>query len=362
MTIKIIDAGRKSETWRKLFQRLPSELRDLYFTPEWALLHCLAPGSRARLFAVEEDEMLWLNAFIQTPIGAIGRQDVREEKRCDIETPYGYGGPLANTESIRFLAEARRSFASWCRGEGIIAEFIRFHPLLGTERFLGGDAEVNVVDDRQTVLIDLAKRRKGESGYGKDVQYMIRRASRLGLDLVRPNPEELFDRFVALYAEKMRDLAAAEYYFFNEAYFAALADLTSRCGCLIAARDPRDDTWVAAAVFLGGERFLHYHLSASAANRKLPGVTNWIIEEAVRYGMETDLSALHLGGGRTSAPDDSLFRFKRAMGDRLLPFKIGRCVHDQPCYDRFQDIWVDEGGSRDEANRRLLAYRLPCLK
>ncbi|MFZ8281143.1 hypothetical protein ACO1KQ_14480, partial [Staphylococcus aureus] len=74
-----------------------------------------------------------LYPFRLRPITHVGAEAARPGI-CDIETVYGYTGPLANGAAPDFLERAWRGFAQWVRDQGVVSEFCRFHPLLETER------------------------------------------------------------------------------------------------------------------------------------------------------------------------------------------------------------------------------------
>ena len=71
----------------------------------------------------------------------------------DIESVYGYSGPIASSAEPSFLFRAWRWFDDWCRDQHIVSEFIRFHPLLETRRFAHPSMTVDA--DRHTVLVPL---------------------------------------------------------------------------------------------------------------------------------------------------------------------------------------------------------------
>ena len=71
---------------------------------------------------------------------------------------------------------------------------------------------------------------------------------------------------------------------------------------------------------------MHYHLSATNPDCKVPGATNAIIAAAARIGMEAGLKRLHLGGGRTASKDDALLKFKESMATDRHHFQIGKRV------------------------------------
>lgn len=356
MAIEILDALTDSRAWHGLLERVPAGLRDIYFRPEYAALHCFDEGSRALLFAYERGPELWLYPFLLQPIEPIGGVPAHGEW-FDIESPYGYGGPLASTEDREFLDHAHRAFAGWCIEAKVVAEFVRLHPLLRTERWV--DPQMELVYDRETVSLDLKgfdRLALAELPFDKMTRYMLRRAEGLEVSFEACPSEETFGQFVRLYEETMRRLGADDYYYFSEDYFSGLRRLVCARGCMLAARD--EGECAAAALFLKGETRLHYHLSASHPERRPPGATNRLIYEAARLGSREGLDALHLGGGITTAEDDSLLKFKRRMGTSAHAFYIGRRIHSPAVYAALKEAWARAYPSLiHRYGGRLLCYR-----
>ncbi len=72
----------------------------------------------------------------------------------DITTPYGYGGPAyvgANCRTSEMMRESRTAFGSYCTTEGIVSEFVRYHPLLGSHACEAGNVHVEAI--RTTVAM-----------------------------------------------------------------------------------------------------------------------------------------------------------------------------------------------------------------
>jgi hypothetical protein len=356
MAIEILDAVADALEWRGLLEKLAPELRDIYFQPEYAALHRFHEGARALLFAYERAGQRWLYPFLLRPIEGVG-EHVLEETWFDIETPYGYGGPLASTPDAGFLSAAHEAFTGWCVEAKVVAEFVRLHPLLRNERWV--DPLMEVVYDRETVSLKL----EGFDALGLDqlpfdkmARYMLRRAEGLGISVEACLVEEYFEEFVRLYRRTMERLQADDYYYFSEEYFAGLRRLMLEAGWLLAAR--QDGECVAAALFLKGERLLHYHLSASDPERRLPGATNKLIYNAAMLGSREGFEVLHLGGGISQASNDSLLKFKRKMATDAHAFYIGKRIHQPRVYALLRDLWAGAYPSLVQRyGRRLLCYR-----
>lgn len=351
---KILAATEDISEWGECLARFPSEMQDLYFQAEWVSLHCLEEGAEGMAFVYQDGEDQWLYPFIRRKISRVGGEDVSKMGLSDIESAYGYAGPISTSDNQEFLKQARCALEGWCRGEKIVAEFVRFHPLLKTESFFGDSNKITVIDDRETAAIPLKEDSHAE-GYSKNAAYMIRRGLRAGCRVIEASMDE-FARFVTLYRETMEMLGAMDYYHFNADYYADLEKLVCARGCLLAVVEEEGDEWVSAGLFLDGETYAHYHLSASITTRRVPGATNLLLDHAAERAAAAGKSLLHLGGGRTAAPDDSLLKFKKEMGSQSCRFHIGKCVHLQDEYEQLIRTWEKKGGI-SAGNPVLLRYR-----
>jgi lipid II:glycine glycyltransferase (peptidoglycan interpeptide bridge formation enzyme) len=216
--------------------------------------------------------------------------------------------------------------------------------------------DVQIAEDRETASIDLAQFREDLSCFNPKSRNMIRRAIREGVEIEIADAASGIERFVDLYYRTMQRLGASEYYLFDRVYFKRLAALVARSGFILAA--VKDGRWLAAAIFIRGKRLLHYHLAANEAENRVPGVANLLIVNATRIGSNEGLLRLHLGGGRTRAKDDALWRFKQSMSTCTHVFRTGRCVHDAQAYAELRDRWLLQSPSDPKiVGQRLQFYR-----
>ena len=331
-----------------------SQQRDIYFTPEWVALHALSPDAEGKLFFFEAGGHLWVYPFLLLTLRRIGRRNLTIPIR-DIESAYGYAGPVSSSSDPAFLSKAWASFSEWTHDYGVVAEFVRLHPLVCNEGFL--DPAMNCTIDRETVSIDLERIQEGASPYESKALYMVRRAERAGVQIDVVPPYAGMAAFKNLYRRTMDRLSAAPYYYFSDAYFAGLETLATRSGWLLAA--VQDGQWIGAAIFLRGACWMHYHLSAADPDNRVPGVMNLLLHRAAVLGAQEGLLRFHLGGGATKMPQDSLLRFKKSMATEVHGFRIASRVHKIAAYDRLRKIWCEEFPALDDIyGEQVLCYHM----
>lgn len=263
----------------------------------------------------------------------------------DIQSPYGYGGPVANSDDPVFLAESWQAYSNWCREHQVLVEFVRFHPLLENWRFFSGEA----MSDRETVWVDL-KLPDLLASYEVRARTAIRKAIKQGLCVEWWAAERFHKSFQPLYSATMEGLKANGFYFFPPEYFSRLAQWDDARYAV----SLHEGEVVAAAIFLQGPNILEYHLSAANGVGKKLGATNLLLHEAGLYGQQVGCSRLHLGGGANADANNSLLFFKSGFSDRRASFKIGRKIHHPEAYLEMKSQWQAKTG-RD--SNRVLFYR-----
>jgi lipid II:glycine glycyltransferase (peptidoglycan interpeptide bridge formation enzyme) len=193
--------------------------------------------------------------------------------------------------------------------------------------------------DRETVVLELDK---GEEGlwrsYSSVHRNMIRKAQKSGLRCAEVDPKGEMEAFKGLYLETMRRAHAARYYFFSDRYFEALVHLLGDRLRLFVVR--HGDLIVAASLFLVYGETVHYHLSAGLESYRSLGPTNLLLHWVALWCLAEGHRYLHLGGGRTSSPDDSLLRFKASISKVRRGYYTGRRIRNATEYESLCRKWM----------------------
>ncbi len=256
----------------------------------------------------------------------------------DVTTPYGYGGPVATgpeapTERFWELYE------EWCRANGVITTFVRFHPLFANQRSVGPGVAVEPLGG--TVGWRL---REGDLFAGMHAAHRgaCRRASRARVSVsAQEGPADLAG-FAALYEVTMHRVGAAGFYLFSKEYWDALAGLGER---LVLFEAEEGGEVLASALCFATLPWLHYHLGATSERGRALGASNLLFYEAACWARDLGYERFHLGGG-VGAREDSLLTFKRRFdpsGD-LLEFAVGKAVHDPGAYRELTGRAADDLG------------------
>lgn len=321
-----------------VFNELPKTIKAPQLNPEYVVFDTLRDKSLEPIFFVYQDND---NIFYS----AVHKSMIEDTNYYDLQSPYGYGGPIATTQDMLFLDKAWDAYTDWCRDNHILVEFIRFHPILQNWKYYGGD----VLYNRETIWINL-EQDDLMSQYRPRARTAIRKAINNRLEVTWYDGEQFMNIFVPLYYQEMIGLKADEFYMFRQDYFEAIAkwDKAKFAVCHM------DEQILAAAIFLIEGNIMEYHLSAANSEGKRLCASNLILHEAGNLGKHLGCKALHLGGGTDPNPDNSLFFFKSSFSKNRAEFRIGKAIYSAQAYQELKTVW--ETVNKKVADR-VLFYR-----
>jgi Acetyltransferase (GNAT) domain len=347
---KVLDT-RDAGAWHAALERLPES--DIYFRPEYHHAYEANGEGTAYAFVAEADGELLFHPFLLRPIEHVAGKRLSPVLH-DIESAYGYTGPLATTADPAFLREGWARFSGWCAEQGVVAEFIRFHPLLENIRYTDAECAVEVVRESVVLRLDCSEEELWRRYPGPQRQH-VRKAMRLGLEGGEVSAEEGLADFARLYRETMERVGASARYRFPDAYFEELCRGLGEGVRLFAVRD--GSATIAAAMFLVGGRGIHFHLGGSSSAHRHAAPNNLLFHQVASWGRERGLDWLHLGGGAEGTSEDSLLRFKSTISPLRVPVHIGKRVHDREAFEKLSSQWLRASGLSDRPEYFLL-YRL----
>ena len=201
---------------------------------------------------------------------------ILREGPTDVISPYGYGGPVG--------PGFWEPYDDWCRANGVVSTFVRFHPLYANHRDAGPIVRVEqlgpTVGWRLDDDDDLFERMH------RHHRRVVRKAVSAGVEAMATLRPESLEPFARLYEQTMERQQAEGFYYFPPEYWRALeTELRNHVVLFEAGED-------AALLCLHAPPWLHYHLGASSeAGRKL-GASNLLFLEAARWAAGARLRAL----------------------------------------------------------------------
>jgi hypothetical protein len=286
------------------------------------------------LFYYEDTEVRGINIVMKRDIyddkHFIGK--IEKNTIFDFSTPYGYGGWIIEGGNRELLF---KEYEKWCNKNGIICEFVRFHPVIKNHEMVRDCYEI--VPLGNTVMMDLSSPEIIWENITSKNRNMIRKARKNGIKIYSGRCPELYETFRKIYNSTMDKDHAEEYYYFQpEFYDSVCEDLPQNAQLFYAVLDGKI---VAASIILAANRKMNYHLSGSLREYSNLAPTNLLLYEAALWGTANGYETLYLGGGVGSG-EDSLFKFKKAFyrKDDLNRFYIGKKIYDRERYNMLVDL------------------------
>lgn len=344
-----------AEEWRNAFDCLPFSQQDIYFTPAYYQLFEAWQGGQAACFVFTHGGNIALYPFQINPVPESFGADYRNY--IDIQGAYGYNGVASGNLSEEFRQRFYAAFHNWCLQSGVIAEFTRFHPLLKNDLFSRGVMKVE--EDRTTVLLPLppgANPDKVREGYRKETRKNLKHALAAGVTWRDGTESADYKAFGTLYRNAMLQRGASPFYLFDDPFFERLSGLPDDLVHLLLF-EVNGEPAGGFLLFTGG-MYAHNFLSAVNDTGRRAGISELMQDVAVITAMEQGCNLLHLGGGSTRDPEDTLLKFKSGFTKERATFYIGKKVHNLQIYNKVMEDWKQKNpGLAQRVGHRLLAYR-----
>lgn len=352
--IELIKYNEK-ERWNAVVNSFKK--RDVYYSCEYAasfmenedgvpyLLSYEGVGCRL-CYPVVEKDVADFSAF---------HQCVNRGEYFDWNTPYGYGGPLADVEKLdcEQQEEFKKELFALAKERNIVSQFLRFHPLLQNQSVCNLAIENVYVKD--TIFINLDTSDDLMVQMDAKNRNLIRKAIKNDI-IIKHDDGGYIDEFMRIYKATMDRDNARDFYYFPRSYYEFMKkNMSEETEYFYAFKDGQ---MVAASIFFYGNGSMHYHLSANLVEYRTFAPTNLILYEAANWGREKGLKALHLGGG--VGVEDSLFHFKKQFNKNgRIGFFIGRNIFLPEKYEELLYIRKHENPEFDMNNSYYIQYRKP---
>jgi len=334
-----------TRNWNKYLHYFGEKNKDIYFTEKYGKLYENGKNI-AECFIFQDEGKLFLLPYLKSKVKLI------KAEYYDFETPYGYGGPIVNTNDKNFITESFNLFYKVARENKIIAGFIRFHPLLNNRRFV--NEKCKIIFDRETIALNLAltKKRIWEEQIQPRHRNAIRKAEKSGLIFVVDEELDHLDDFIRLYTKTMNFLNAYEYYYFKKDYYRIMKK-TLKGNCFLGLIYLKKEI-ISAAIFFRYGIYGHYHLSGWLREYSSNCPNNFLLYKVALYLKKGGIKVFHLGGGTDNRKDNPLYRFKKGFSKGKYDFYIGKVVFNSEIYNEVCRLWEVKFPDKKEKNRKLL--------
>lgn len=361
MTMQIWTTGQP-EAWTQVIEQCSRH--DFYHLPQYHAIAEDAREGKAFLFHYAEGAYtIALPLLLRSLDGLPGVPSDGVDWQ-DATSVYGYAGPIASHSDIpepvarNFQASLEKNL----RDLSVVSVFSRMHPILPQQALLTGMGEIRTLS--RTVSIDLTMPiEQQRAGLRSSHRNRINKLRRLGLTSLHDRDRVYLDTFVDIYHETMRRVDAAPGYFFPRTYFHKLAEgLGERFHLIICLHE---GNVLAGGIFVECRGILQYHLGGTRNAALALAPMKLMIDDTRIWATGRNLEVLHLGGGATLRPDDSLLHFKLGFSDRTHDFKAWRWallddVYRQLCAGKSR--WNEQNGLPAGSTGFFPEYRAPTMQ
>lgn len=328
---------------------------DVYYLSGYTKAFQIHGDGEPTLFYYEDVNLRAINIVMKRDIENdeyfLGK--LPENVYFDVSTPYGYGGFLLEGEvTEESLRAFNNEYSSFCKSEGIISEFVRFHPILKNSNILDNIYQITKLG--KTISMNLDSKEKIWTDFTSKNRNMIRKAQKSGVKIFWGRNAELYKEFIHLYNNTMNEDHAKEYYYFGEDFYRSILNDLKHNALLFYA--VYQSMIIAMSIVLFANQKMHYHLSASNKDYQHLAPTNLLLFEAACWGSENGFKTFHLGGGLGSQ-EDSLYKFKKVFNRNSdNNFTVGKKIFDESAYYLLYEMAVS-GKKRQLDEKYFPAYR-----
>jgi len=352
MNYKILTLSETIE-WNKLLNRLPLSAQDIYYTPEYYSLYQNLGDGKAMCFVFEKDNDIALYPFLLNSVNILGYK--LDDEYYDIQGAYGYNGVVSSSYSQSFINDFYQAFESFCKKKNVVAEFVRFHPILDNHKF--SQNYYDLIFDRNTVFIDTQlPENEIFSKFQTTTRKQIKRCTnRHNIEVAQKTHDiSSLDDFLNIYWETMKRVKSINYLFFNREYFKDLL-LNNDTIQYIAMFEEKP---IASITALFGKHIMHGHLGGALTEYLSLSAYSLLYWEMIKTAKQRGLKLVHVGGGATNLNNDKLLEFKKNFSTQLTKFYIGKKIYNNDVYKTVQEQWLNKSPiSYSLYKNRILGYR-----
>ena len=274
----------------------------------------------------------------------------------DCITPYGYGGVLfeGNTSDDN-LKHFWFEFKEKMLAEGIVDNFVRYHPILENVEEMKKLSSVTPLG--KTIAFDLTSKDIIWQNITSKNRNMIRKAEKNGVEIMHGKGRELLKKFKEIYNSTMEKDNAERYYFFEDEFYQSIdQDLHDNYEIFYAVLDTKI---IAMSIMIFANDQMHYHLSGSVMEYRNLAPSNLLLYKAALWGCENGFKTFHLGGG-VGSQEDNLYIFKAAFNRNSdYHFYIGKEIFDQEKYYELVELRAEKDLNFNRDSIFFPLYRTP---
>jgi len=353
MSFKVITL-REKDKWLSYLNKLPISQQDIYYTPHYYELYQSNGYGKAACFVFMKDNDIAIYPYLINSINDSGYD--LDDNYYDIQGAYGYNGIISSNYTKSFRKNFYKSFDTYCKENNIIAEFIRYNPII--ENHVFADSFVDLSINRKTVVLNINQPYNDiwSLEYSSNNRNMIRKAKNTIFCKYDYGKDEI-ESFFKMYNYTMKRIGAENFYFFKKNFFNQMKNCLHDNFYLITAYEKKINDPIAGLLLLQHQDKAHYFLSARSLECKNNSVNNYLLDYAIRLAKDINCNIFHLGGGNSLDENDTLLKFKKNISKQTCNFYISKKIYNPKIYNKVSSIWEKNNPSKiKQYNNFLLKY------
>ena len=325
----------EKEEWNRIVKSFKDF--DLYYLAEYTKAFEIHGDGEPILIYFQNDTIKGMNVVMKRDISVDKNfeGEIPSNTYFDITTPYGYGGFILEGEiTEENLQLLNTEYVSLCKKNGIVSEFVRFHPVLNNSKALEEIYDITRLGKTITMKLE-SPELIWENLISKN-RNVIRKAKKSGIEIYWGRNADLIAEFIKMYNATMDKDQAKDYYYFKKEFYSSILDDLKYNSLIFYAL--YNGKVISMSMIIFSNHQMHYHLSASNKEFQHLAPTNLLLYEAACWGAENGYKTFHLGGGLGSK-EDNLYKFKKAFNrDSETSFSIGKKVFDLDSYNNLMNL------------------------
>jgi lipid II:glycine glycyltransferase (peptidoglycan interpeptide bridge formation enzyme) len=296
-----------------------------------------------------------LYPFLLNSVNNVGYK--LDKEYSDIQGVYGYNGVLSTSYDVDFRNFFYKYFNEFCIKKNIIAEFIRYNPIIKNHEFCVEDNPIYVLDN---VLIDLQLSLEDiwMQSFDNGVRKAVKKGKTHNLVLESYTGEhlnnDLLSEFIKIYHSTMDRNSAGKFYYFNSEYFHNVIKLLPNNSLFSFVKKDNRIISVELNYFYGMYAYGFCGGTSSEFYKFSPN--SFLRYELIKVLKDWGIKYYSIGGGLVK--NDSKYKFKKSFSKHIdNKFFISKKIHNKKIYSEVLQQWESKTKS---SNNKLLKYR--CTK
>jgi hypothetical protein len=299
-------------------------------------------GSNWESLIISDNDNIFMNSF--------SRNKINKTEYFDIEPYLGYSGPVVNTNDKNFIEKAVELYSDFCKKEEIIAELIRFNPVLENHK-LFENLLIKISPSKELVIVNCHK----------DIVGQLSEFNRLGKRYIKDIKDETqiyffeqknLDQFKNNYYRSLDRVNAGKVWYLNDEFF-------SRAGkskrFILVEVHYKGVTKIASIII--PSRLAFYHFITSIDEPRIRGLNDYLILSLSLYTANHGSKYLILGGGNTDKTDDTLLLYKKNFNKNPVILHLGNLIFSDEVFNDFCSQAIQNNPLLTNKNY-FLKYRL----